>query len=218
MRPTGGTISAQVWEIADSVSTAGAPARRADVVAKAVALGVHEKTASTQFGAWKRFTHPELNRGPRPNKDLLPAEPLIDPRSVQTSSIPDRHWASLLKNGFSYLSDWVITSSGGIELDRAAPTTPGVYVIVEADQVVYIGTTRRKLADRMADYRRGHPGQRTSARVRGLLLESLAKGQSLRVLFASPGDSEWNGLPVEISAGLEAALIARFQPPWNKKG
>ena len=218
MRPSKGTISGQVWDIADSLSKPDAPAHRAEVVAKAIALGVHDKTASTQFGAWKRYTHPEFDGIQRLNKLQPPASASPDLQPPQSLSPPDRHWASLLKNGFGYGSDWVVTTAGGIELDRPAPNAPGVYVIVEADQVVYIGTTRRRLADRMADYRRGHTSQRTSARVRGLLLESLAKGHSLRVLFASPGETEWNGLPVEISAGLEAGLIARFQPPWNQKG
>jgi hypothetical protein len=214
MPPSQGTVSARIWEIADAHSRQGAPANRAEVVAEAIALGIHAKTASTQFGAWKRHTHPELS-GIR-QKSL---QPLQATASLQQQlEQPDRHWASLLKNGFTYSADWIVSTSGGIELDRQAPFEPGVYVFVEADQVVYIGTTRRRLSDRMADYRRGHAGQRTSARVRGLLLESLKKGYLLRVLFASPGETEWNGLPVEISAGLEAGLIARFKPIWNHKG
>ena len=70
----------------------------------------------------------------------------------------------------------------------------------------------------MADYRRGHAGQKTSARIRALIFEALHAHKILRVLYASPGETTWNSLPVKISAGLEAGLIATFQPEWNRKG
>lgn len=222
MRPSKGTTSGRVWEIADALSRPGAPAHRAEVVAKAINEGIHDKTASTQFRAWKRHTHPELDGLKRRRGETETAQ-RHDPIAATAPSsgivsAPDRHWASLLKNGFSYGADWTVTASGQIELDRPAPDRPGVYVFVENDQVVYIGTTRRRLADRMADYRRGHSGQRTSARIKRALLDSLAASNTLRVLFATPDETEWNGLPVEVAAGLEAGLIARFQPEWNRKG
>ena len=84
--------------------------------------------------------------------------------------------------------------------------------------MVYIGTTRRRLADRMSDYRRGHSGQRTRAWIKSKLIETLRAGSDVKVLFATPGESEWHGVPVEIAPGLEAGPIARFQPAWNMKG
>ena len=222
MRPSKGTSSGRVWEIADALSRPGVPAHRAEVVAKAINEGIHDKTASTQFGAWKRYTHPELDglRRRRGETEMAQRQDLI-PTMVPSPGMgsgPDRHWASLLKNGFSYGADWIMTALGQLELDRPAPDMPGVYVFVENDQVVYIGTTRRRLVDRMADYRRGHSSQRTSARIKLALLDSLAATNTLRVLFATPGETEWNGLPVEVAAGLEAGLIARLQPEWNRKG
>lgn len=231
-RPSKGTISNRVWEIADSMSSSEVTAHRADVVSAAVSEGIDPKTASTQFGAWKREVHPEFDgiwrRGVQDApSNLRPAQ--IAPAPSQTAQIltpvapiqkpsPDRHWATLLKNGFNYEADWILTESGEILLDRPAPQSPGVYVFVEGDQVVYVGTTRRKLADRMADYRRGHAGQRTSARIHLALTQALKSEHKLRVLFASPCETVWNGLPVETAAGLEAGLIARFQPSWNMKG
>jgi hypothetical protein len=211
MRPAKGTISAQVWELAEAMLTNGAPPVRSKVVAAAIVKGIHAKTASTQFGAWKRAHFPGTPR--QATRVSLPTD-VPAPSTFAT----DRHWASLLKNGFAYGSDWVLSGIGEISLDKPAPTNPGVYIFVLDDQVVYIGTTRRKLADRMADYRRGHAGQKTSARIRALILETLQMGKTLRVLYASPGEEKWNNLPVEISAGLEAGLISTFQPPWNRKG
>lgn len=33
-----------------------------------------------------------------------------------------------------------------------------------------------------------------------------------------PPALEWNGLPINTAAGLEAGLIEMIQPPWNKMG
>ena len=229
-RPSKGTISGRVWAIADSLSRPGVPAFRAEVVAAAVKEKIDPKTASTQFGAWKRTNHPELDGiTRRRGHDAIggTTDTIASGQGgAKATSVPpvpalpgpDRHWASLLKNGFVYGADWQSDGNGGIRLDRAAPSDPGVYVFVEEDQVVHVGTTRRMLADRMRDYRIGHAGQLTSARIKAALVSAMAGGKVLRVLFAAPGMTDWNGLPVEIAAGLEAGLLARFQPGWNRKG
>ena len=80
MRPGAGTVSAQVWEIARSLSRPGNPAARKDVVACAVDLGIHDKTASTQFGAWKWHEHPELNGVRRPRTDGQEPVALVTPK------------------------------------------------------------------------------------------------------------------------------------------
>jgi hypothetical protein len=46
----------------------------------------------------------------------------------------------------------------------------------------------------------------------------LDKGQSVDILFANPGETNWNNLPVNQTVGLEAGLIKRFKPPWNLLG
>jgi hypothetical protein len=91
-------------------------------------------------------------------------------------------------------------------------------VFVVNDEVVYVGVTRRTLVKRMNDYRRGHPGQRTSSRIKKLIHETLAGGTAVRLLYAVPDNSTWNGLPVVVAAGLEAGLISMFRPKWNKIG
>ena len=42
--------------------------------------------------------------------------------------------------------------------------------------------------------------------------------KNVRVLFAMPENSEWNGLPVVIAEGLEVGLIESIRPSWNKRG
>ena len=224
-RPSKGTISARVWEIAEKISRPGQPAFRDEVVAQALSEGIHPKTASTQFGAWKRAAHPEFD-GVRRHRDKRAAVSPPPGRDRSTGRLavagsvdaPDRHWSTLLKNGFDYGADWTLDATGALVLDRPAPDEPGVYVFVEEDEVVYVGTTRRRLADRMRDYRVGHDRQKTSARIKRELIGRLTAGRAVRVLFCCPGVIEWRELPVEIAAGLEAGLISRFKPRWNRRG
>lgn len=55
-RPTAGTKTGRVWEIADQLSAAkGGPADRKDVMAQGKAEGINESTVMTQFGRWREF-------------------------------------------------------------------------------------------------------------------------------------------------------------------
>jgi hypothetical protein len=67
----------------------------------------------------------------------------------------------------------------------------------------------------MGAYRRGHVRQRTSSRVKGLILAALKEGRRVEVLAAMPEEMEWNSLPVLTAAGLEAGLIRKILPEWN---
>ena len=84
--------------------------------------------------------------------------------------------------------------------------------------VVYVGLANSGLKTRFDQYRRGHKGQRTSSRVKGLIINALAGGQQIKVLIAMPGTSVWNGLPVNTAAGLEGGLIQTMRPAWNILG
>jgi bifunctional DNA-binding transcriptional regulator/antitoxin component of YhaV-PrlF toxin-antitoxin module len=62
LRPSAGTKTGRVWEIADDLTRrARTRARRQDVVSAYVAEGGNEKTASTQYQQWKS----EYEAGPR---------------------------------------------------------------------------------------------------------------------------------------------------------
>jgi hypothetical protein len=93
-----------------------------------------------------------------------------------------------------------------------------VYALVLDDVVAYIGLTLSGLQKRMDQYRRGHKRQRTSARVKTLIAASLETRRRVKVLAATPEPSEWNGLPVNTAAGLEAGLIQAIRPEWNIQG
>jgi excinuclease UvrABC nuclease subunit len=103
-------------------------------------------------------------------------------------------------------------------LDCVAPGEPGVYAFVVDEVIRYIGLTQRGLRGRMAHYVRGHSRQRTSARIKGLILAALRGGSRIEILVATPEAMEWNGLPVLTAPGLEAGLIRMVQPEWNVQG
>jgi hypothetical protein len=140
---------------------------------------------------------------------LVDAEPV--PREATS-------WEVLLRAGFHFLGEWTQDPESAIRLDTKAPAQPGVYAFVVEDKVAYVGLTNDGLRTRLDQYRRGHQGQRTSARVNKLIGKTLADGQRVKVLVATPERLEWHGLPVSTAAGLEVGLIQMIRPAWNNVG
>lgn len=70
-RPSAGTATGKVWEIADGISNReGRPATRAEVVKAGEEAGLNPATVTTQFGQWRRFygIKKELVEAPKPAK------------------------------------------------------------------------------------------------------------------------------------------------------
>jgi hypothetical protein len=127
-------------------------------------------------------------------------------------------WEVLLRAGFQFVGEWTQDPESTIKIDATAPLQPGVYAFVVDDIVMYVGLTNNNLRTRFDQYRRGHEGQRTSARVNKLIANSLSDGKRVKVLITIPEQLQWHGLPVNTAAGLEAGLIQMIQPPWNITG
>lgn len=126
--------------------------------------------------------------------------------------------ARLIDAGFIRIGQWTSISDEAFELDCIVPADAGVYAFVVDGIINYIGLTQRGLRGRMAHYVRGHARQRTSARVKGLILTALNAGSRVEVLIATPEATTWNGLPVLTAPGLEAGLIRMIRPDWNMQG
>ena len=124
----------------------------------------------------------------------------------------------LVDAGFSSIGTWVADDVGGIALSTPVPKDGGVYAFVVDGWIKYIGLTRSGFRSRMANYRAGQAGQKTSARVNQIISEHVSAGAVVEIYVATPPALEWNGLPVLTAAGLEAGLIKMIQPPWNKMG
>lgn len=143
-----------------------------------------------------------------------------DPVTVDATPPPreDTSWEVLTQAGFQLLGEWTRSPESAIALDAEAPTAPGVYAFVVDDVVVYVGLTLSGLRTRFDQYRRGHEGQRTSARINERIVHTLQEGKRVKVLIATPEPLEWQELPVNTAAGLEAGLIEMIRPSWNIKG
>ncbi|EKS40244.1 hypothetical protein [Afipia clevelandensis] len=121
----------------------------------------------------------------------------------------------LLSSGFASSDNWTLSRDGEIVSNASLPKHVGVYAFVRADAVLYVGVATMGLAKRLYFYRKPGATQITSLRINALIKEELTRISAIEVLTASPEDTEWNGLPVHGSAGLELGLIKKFDLPWN---
>lgn len=119
--------------------------------------------------------------------------------------------------GFKRLGTWR-SGEAGIELGAPAPKRPGVYAFAVDGTVQYVGVTHNTFHQRMYQYRRGDPGQKTNARINPAIAAELAGGRTVEIYLAMPDPTTWNGLPVNTAAGLEEGLIRTYSLPWNKRG
>jgi hypothetical protein len=124
----------------------------------------------------------------------------------------------LRSGGFQRVGEWQLAGDDALELSSPAPRETGVYAFILDSTIVYVGLTLTGLHTRMGSYRRGHVRQRTSSRVKVLILAALKEGRRVEVLAATPDAMEWNSLPVSTAAGLEAGLIRKILPEWNMLG
>jgi hypothetical protein len=123
-------------------------------------------------------------------------------RSAVTAPLPwrvcrireDVTWEVL--RGFQLLGEWTLDSEGTIKINSKAPLEPGVYAFVVDNVVRYVGFTNDGLQKRLYQYQIGHRGQKTNARVKALIKESLANSRVVKVFVATPELGEWNDLPV----------------------
>lgn len=125
--------------------------------------------------------------------------------------------SKLLDAGFHLLGNCELADDK-FGYSAQAPSGPGVYAFAVDDEIKYVGLTRFGLRTRLGHYVYGHKAQKTSARVKGLILEALKAGQMVEVLIVQPPELEWNGLPVDGPAGLETGLIRLIRPDWNQQG
>ncbi len=125
--------------------------------------------------------------------------------------------SALLAGGFKRSGCWRGTETGGIELDFDSDRAPGVYAYVVDDVVMYVGSAQRGLHRRFRNYILSQT-MRTSQRVRGEIVRVLSSGRTVEIYTLLPPAHDWNGLPVDLIAGVEEGLIRAALPEWNLRG
>ena len=110
---------------------------------------------------------------------------------------------------------WHLDAAGdGIELDFNADREPGVYVYAVDGIAHYVGSAQRGLHGRLRRYAITKT-MRTSQRIRKKILGLLAAGRVVEIYTLSPPALVWQGLPVDLIAGIEEELIRNLRPIWN---
>lgn len=135
--------------------------------------------------------------------------------------IENNNAADRLRNmGFRKCADWMI-EHGALKCcfadhDKASNA---LYAFICDNTVLYIGKTVRSLKQRMYNYQRPGPSQRTNMRAHKLIREALESGNQLEVhALPDNGLLYYGGFHVNLAAGLEDSLIAELKPEWNKAG
>lgn len=130
---------------------------------------------------------------------------------------PELTIETLVNAGFSLASAWTVNADGYLSLSAEMPKDVGVYAFALNGVVLYVGVATGGLKGRLYGYARPGRGQQTNLRLNDTIKLELKTHPQVDVLIATPGDLEWNGLPIHGSAGLELGLIKRYSLPWNKR-
>ena len=123
---------------------------------------------------------------------------------------------TLTRAGFYHAGSWGARISF---LEDGAPRAPGVYALVQDGAVKFVGKSERRLDARLRVQRhRAEAGR--GREVHQWLRESIAANKRVDVYVLECRDehAEWRGLPVDVLAGLEAALIRELDPVYNRDG
>ncbi len=142
----------------------------------------------------------------------------IAPPPPPKNSKPALEAQALIAGGFHHTGVWRLDEGGELTMNGRAPGRPGLYAFVTGGRAVYMGLTLRRMDARLELYLPGRSKQPANVRLREKLAETLAGKASVEVYTVSPLDSVWSGWPVNTAAGLEAAMLRRFDLPWNRKG
>ena len=126
----------------------------------------------------------------------------------------------LKKVGFRRVGRWVMGEKRpAYELDAEKMTYNVLYSFVSGTEILYIDKTTIPLKQRMYQYQRPGPSQRTNIRVNAEISELLNKGSKVDIhALPDPGDMEYKGFHLNLAAGLEDSLISELKPTWNKTG
>ncbi|MBX9945411.1 MAG: hypothetical protein K2Y40_15110 [Reyranella sp.] len=127
----------------------------------------------------------------------------------------------LISRGFTQVATWHRDSANRVSFLGHFPSSPGLYLFVEGEVIRYVGSASDGLHRRMRNYQRRQNARNSLRPVHTSLADALGGGASIAVFVKVVADSEqceWNGLPVDILLGVEAAIIKKINPLWNRRG
>lgn len=125
--------------------------------------------------------------------------------------------------GFIDIGEWQLDATGRIALSLASQEAADLtlipnacYAFTERVDVRYIGKTTQGIRKRFYHYANPRQNQSTNVRCNRNIREAIAEGKVISVLgFVPTTDLRVGEFRLNLAAGLEDDLIARFAPPWN---
>jgi hypothetical protein len=175
--------------------------------------GFEPASIASQLGIW-----PQMAQNVLRDAGLIGAVvSAIAPPPPPKNRKPPLPASALISGGFHRVGVWTKGEDGELALSGAAPGRPGLYAFVANGRAVYMGLTLRRLDVRLELYRPGRSRQPGAVRLREKLIEALSQTGAVEIYTVTPHDSVWGGWPVNTAAGLEAAMLRRFDLPWNRK-
>lgn len=124
---------------------------------------------------------------------------------------------TLIDLGFEMAGEWqLLRTMVTCSLTRHATESSILYAFVSSERVLYIGKSVRTLSQRMYQYQKPGPTQRTNIRNHANIKQILELSESVQIYAFAPKEQlDYRGIPVSLAAGLEDTLISRLKPVWN---
>jgi len=118
--------------------------------------------------------------------------------------------------GFKPAGEWHLENDKPrCRIDDCGALSQILYAFVIDGQVMYIGKSIRTLRQRMYNYMNPGPTQPTNIANNARIAEALRANKTIHLYVFQPDPSTYQGIPLNLAAGLEDGLIAAFKPPWN---
>ena len=126
----------------------------------------------------------------------------------------------LIEIGFEKVGEWEFKNELLIcNLNNNYPDQDILYSFVYENDIKYIGKSVKSISQRLYGYRKPNKSQTTNYRINELIIEKLKNGIQIEIyLFIDNVGLNYRGHKINLSAGLEDNLIAKFSPEWNSMG
>lgn len=140
--------------------------------------------------------------------------------------MPDLNADVLLNMGFRDVGFWAAKDDEGrlgYEFDGVNDgslfdVSNVLYAFVQGEEVKYIGKTTRSVRKRFVGYCSPSGRQITNIKNNRLIRGAIANGKQIRIFIFTPiSHLSYADFPINLAAGLEDSLVARFRPSWNGK-
>lgn len=137
--------------------------------------------------------------------------------SVSKVSVDSHSLKELSDLGFEKVGGWSL-QNGELQfhLENSAQESKILYAFVVDGVVKYIGKSQQTLRKRINLYKNGDHSQKTNIRVRKKITEALLNKNIVSIyVFINKIPLYYSDMEIDLAAGLESGMIAKFNPEWN---